>query len=119
MQIVPVDPRAIEVAFGVEIDMPAVAVVGIEGETVIGSGGLAWGGGKCWLWFTAPNGEKRHALAIWRAAERLKRKARQLGETEIWTIRDTQYETAKRLLEATGFEFYAVEDGNELYRCAL
>lgn len=119
LQIVPVDPRSVEVALDIVIDLPAVAYVGVDDGALVGSGGLAWGGGRCWVWFSVINGKPSYALKIRRWVERLKRKARQLGETEVYTIRDPQFETSARLVKLSGFTFHAMELGNEVFRCEL
>lgn len=115
MQILPVDPHKVEVALEIEIDMPAIAYVGIDEGSFIGSCGLAWGHGRCWLWFQTSNARPRHALQILRHTDVLISKARQFGETEIFTVRDTRFETSSRLLEMTGFEFRGDEEGHEIY----
>lgn len=119
LQIVPVDPRHVEVALDIVIDLPAVAFIGVDDGTFVGSGGLAWGEGRCWIWFSIVDQNPKYALKILRWAERLKLKAKQLGETEVFVIRDPQFETSSRLVRLAGFEPYAVESGNEVYRCAI
>lgn len=113
------DPYSVAVALGVEIDMPAVALVGIDGGVFAGSGGLAWGEGRCWIWFSVINGKPEYARPILRTVKMLKAKARQLGETEIYTIRDTAFKSSAKLNRLAGFGFYAIEDGQEVYRCIL
>lgn len=119
LEIVPADPRMVEVVLDTVIDMPAVAFVGIDGEKFAGSGGLAWGKGRCWLWFMTVEPKPEYARPVLNMARRLLRKAKQFGESEVYTIRDPQFETSPRLLALTGFKFHAVEDGNEVFRCAI
>src|SRR5688500_13907358 len=119
LQIVHADPRLVEVVLNTVIDMPAVAFVGVEDDIFAGSGGLAWGNGRCWLWFTTVDPKPEYARPVLRAARQLLRKAAQLGESEVFTVRDPHYETSPRLLILTGFKFHAVEDGNEVHRCEL
>lgn len=119
LRILPADPSLVEVALDLVIDMPAVAFVGQDDDELVGSGGLAWGHGRCWIWFKMLNIRPCYAVAIFRAAKRLLRKARQLGETEVFAIRDPQYETSQRLVRAVGFEFHSFEEGKEVYRCRV
>lgn len=99
--------------------MPAVAFVGLDGETFAGSGGLAWGKGRCWLWFHVEQGKPEYARPVLSQAKYLLRKARQLGATSVFTVRDKQYETSSRLLKLSGFVFHEIEDGSEVFRCDI
>lgn len=119
LQIIPVHPRAVEVALNMNIDLPAVAFIGIDDDEIVGTGGLAWGEGKCWLWLAVQKPEKKYATAIIRKCRQVLRKARQLGETEVWTIRDPEFETSERLCRFVGFEFVEVKDGQELFKCTI
>lgn len=116
----PVDPQSVAVALDVDIDMPAVAYVVVDGEVFVGSGGLAWGKGRCWLWFTVIAEPKpEYGVVTLVMGRRMKAKARQLGETAIYAVRDPQFETSARLMKLAGFVLHAVEDGNEVFRCDL
>lgn len=90
---------------GLEIDLPVICRIGIKDDEVIAVGGLAWGHGRCWLFFSVEDGKAkgivRQALA---ECETLKRKAIQFGATEIFTPRDANYPTSERLLKLAGFE---------------
>lgn len=112
-----VDPREVEVALNVQIDMPAVAFVGVDDNEIAGTGGLAWGGGRCWLWFHTVQQKREYVGPILRQAKLLMRKAAQLGETEVYTVRDTAFDTSPRLMKLCGFEFFAVESGQEVFVC--
>jgi len=109
LQIISVDPALVEVEMGVNIDLPAVAVVGVDGGEVIGSGGLAWGGGRAWIWFKMRRSRPQYAVPIVRATKRMLRKAVQLGETEVFTPRDASEAMSRKLLMTLGFEHYADE----------
>lgn len=115
MEIFSVDPGRIEIELDVEIDMPAVAYVGIDDGHFIGSCGLAWGGGRCWLWFQTSAARRNHAIRILRHIKVLISKAKQLGETEIYAIRDTRFETSGRLMALAGFVFHGDERGKSVY----
>lgn len=119
LQIIPVHPRAVEVALNMEIDLPAVAFVGIDEDEIIGTGGLAWGKGRCWLWFALAKPDRKYATAIIRKCRQVLKKARQLGETEVYTIRDPEFDTSERLCRFCGFEPAGIEDGQEIYKCAV
>ncbi len=118
IEVFPVHPDAIAVALNITIDMPAVAYVAVEDETFIGSGGLAWGKGRCWVWFTVTGEPKPHyGLLTVLQARKMRAKAKQLGESAVYAIRDPQFETSARLMKLAGFVFHAVEDENEVFRC--
>lgn len=109
-RLVRTDPAAVEVAFAVKVDMPAVAVLGIDGDRVVGSGGLAWGGQRCWLWFGMTARKASYAVPIFRETKRMLRRAVQLGETGVWTVRDEAEPMSKKLLTMLGFELHGQEE---------
>ena len=122
LTIHPADPARVEVAMNVTIDWPAVAYIGLDDGEFVGSGGLAGGGGRCWLWFRSTKPKPEYAKPVLKMAALLIRKARQIGETSVFTVRDMQFDTSPRLLKLTGFKFHAVEiDANgqeqKVYRC--
>lgn len=117
LNILPADPHRVAVALNVVIDWPAVAFIGIDDGEFVGSGGLAWGGDRCWLWFTVLDSKPEYARPVMAMAKKLFRKAAQLGETEVFTIRDQSFATSPRLLKLTGFKFFAIESDQEVYRC--
>lgn len=119
VQLVTVDPRTVEVALDVSIDMPAVAMLGIDDGKIVGTGGLAWGKGRCWIFFTTIDPKPSYGLVALKAFRRLINRARQLGETEIYAVRDPKYATSERLCRLCGFEPFAVEDGQEVLRCKV
>lgn len=119
LTIHPADPYSIAVALNVVIDWPAVAFVGIDDDQLVGCGGLAWGGDRCWLWFTTTDSKPEYARPVLQMAKKLLRKAAQLGESMVFTVRDDKFATSPRLLKLTGFRFHAVEDGLEVFACDL
>ena len=120
VQAFPVDPQQVAVALSIEIDMPAVAYAVVDDEVLVGTGGLAWGKGRCWLWFTVIAEPKPvYGIVTALMGRKLKAKARQLGETTIYAVRDPEFETSSRLMKMTGFVLHGVEDGNEVFRCDL
>lgn len=119
LNIFQVDPSSIEAALDINIDLPAVAFVGVDDGRIVGSGGLAWGEGRCWLWFKVVEGRPEYARPVLTMARRLLAKARQLGEPAVYTIRDLQFETSPRLLKLTGFVLHAIENDHHIYRCDL
>jgi hypothetical protein len=104
LEIVRADPRSIEIAFGVDVHLPAVAVIGVDDDQIVGSGGLAWGGGRCWLFFTMPLTKPGYAVPVVREAKRLLRQAVQLGENSVFTPRDDAFPRSAKLLAMLGFE---------------
>lgn len=102
---------------GMDFDMPVYCRIGKDGDRLIATGGLAWGAGRCWLFFSveegAPSNIVRPAL---RECAALLRKAAQLGETEVYTPRDAEYATSERLCKLAGFEKTdEVFDGLEIW----
>ncbi|RVH21434.1 hypothetical protein [Sinorhizobium meliloti] len=116
LEIVRVPPTVVEIAEGVKIDMPALAYIGIDDGEVVGSYGLAWGRGRCWIWLKLANGKPSYARTVIKRAKALLAKARQLGEREVFTPRDTEYPTSKKLLTVLGFRMHAIEHGIEVWR---
>lgn len=116
LQVVQVSPTTIEATDQVKIDIPAIAYVGIEDGEIVGSGGLAWGGGRCWLWLRIANSRPKYGLAVMHRAKALLAKAFQLGEREVFTPRDSDYATSEKLLTILGFRLFAVEEGVEVWR---
>jgi len=116
VEIVQVDPREILRVAGIDVDLPTFAIAGVDDDGAIGLGGLAWGGGRAWLFFHMMRNEPRYRFKVIACANRLFRQARQLGETEVYTPRDAQFETSERLLKLLGFEFFADENGIEVWR---
>lgn len=102
------DPRNVSVALAVDVDMPAVAVLGIDDGRVVGSGGLAWGNGRCWIFFKMTESKPQYAVPIIRETRRMLKRAVQLGEAYVYTPRDDEPHS-KKLLELLGFEFYGME----------
>lgn len=116
LQVVQVSPTTIEVTDKVKIDIPAIAFVGIEDGEVVGSGGLAWGGGRCWIWLRVAASRRRYGLVVMHRTKALLAKAWQLGEREVFTPRDADYPTSEKLLKVLGFRFFAMENGVEVWR---
>lgn len=116
--IVTVDGRQVMRASGISIDLPAFAKAAIEGDELLAVWGLAWSSEprRCWLFFHVENYRPGFGFVIKREAERCFRYAAQLGETEIYTPRDTQYPSSKKLMKMLKFEFFAMENGEEIWR---
>lgn len=116
VQIVQVDPREVLRMAGIAVDLPTFALAGVDDEGPIAIGGLSWGAGRCWLFFSMVRNEARYRFKVIASAKRLFRQAQQLGETEVYTPRDAEFETSERLLKLLGFEFFADENGIEIWR---
>jgi len=115
LQILPADPHRVAVALNVVIDWPAVAFVGIDDDELVGTGGIAWGADKCWLWLHVLKPRPQYAVPLVRIAKKMLRKAVQLGETEVYTVRDAQYPSSAKLLKLVGFELSEIKDGQEVH----
>ncbi|TGT65315.1 hypothetical protein EN802_32060 [bacterium M00.F.Ca.ET.159.01.1.1] len=98
-----------------EIDWPAVAFVGIDDGELVGTGGIAWGAGRCWLWLQVLKPKPWYAKPLVLAARKMLRKAVQLGEVEVYTVRDAQYASSAKLLKLVGFELSEIKDGQEVH----
>lgn len=119
LQIQQVDPASVEAAEGIRIDMPCIAYVGMVDGEIVGSGGLAWGGGRCWIWLRIAATNPSYALPILHKTKALLAKANQLGESAVFTPRDAHYPTSKKLLTVLGFVPDSIENGNEVWRMDL
>lgn len=111
-----VDGRMVTKAIGLDVDLPVVAMVAMDGETAIAAWGLAWGQRKCWLWFHIEQSSPAYRFIVIREARNMLKRAWQLGETEVLTIRDTNYSTSLKLLKLLGFEPYSIEGAQEIWR---
>jgi len=130
--LAPIPPGALE-QFDPSIDFPTVAEAGWRGDDLLGLGGLSWTKGRCWAWYkvvdrTEHEGSFVHPHHIVRAGFRMLKKARQLGEREVYAWRDDSERSSKRLLEILGFRFLGFEDVlttggqvemKEVWRCSL
>jgi hypothetical protein len=102
---------------GLEIDLPVACKVGLMDGRFIAAGGLAWGGGRCWLWFSVEDGTKGILRQTLKECQYMLRKAAQLGATEVFTPRDANYPTSERLCKLAGFEKTGeVIEGKEIWR---
>lgn len=114
-EIVTVNPREILRFAGLDVDLPVYAKAAVEGGEVLAVWGLAWGKGRCWLFFHVENYRPGFGFVIRREARKCFRHAAQLGETEVFTPRDRQHGSSIKLLRLLGFELHAVEDGLEIW----
>lgn len=102
-------------ACGLAIDLPVVAMVAMEGETAIAAWGLAWRGGRCWLWLFLEHPKPEYRWTVIREARKMLKRAVQLGNPEVCTERDFEAETSARLLNILGFKFHDIEKGKEIW----
>lgn len=102
---------------GLVVDMPAFAKAAIDGDDLLAVWGLAWSREphRCWLFFHVENYRPGFGFVIRREARKCLRHAVQLGESEVFTPRDTQFPTSEKLCRMVGFSFYAVENGQEVW----
>lgn len=104
---------------GLLVDRPIVAKVAIEDGEIIAAGGLAWGGGRCWLWFSVEHEIYHQKISVVREARKMLKRAVQLGETIVYTIRDQSLPTSERLLRVVGFEFDSFVESDEVWKWQL
>jgi hypothetical protein len=112
IDIISVPSQAAGAVANLEITMPVVCRIGVKDGRLVASGGLAWGKRpewdhtRCWLWFSMEDMElaKGQGLTALRQCASMLRKAKQLGETEVYATRDDRYDTSERLLKMAGFE---------------
>lgn len=101
---------------GLDVDLPVVCKAAVVNGEVVAIGGLAFGGGRAYIWFytgdDAASGIGRRAI---RYARYMLRVAVQLGETEVYAIRDVKFDTSERLLKLVGFEFFEHAHGEEVW----
>ena len=116
MQIVPTDPTWLQRLLGVVFDVPVIAFVGVENGEFIGSCGLAWKEGRCWLWFQTSAAKPRHAVKIVRYTATLLAKAAQMGERAVFTVQDKRFGTSGRLMKIAGFTPHGNEGGQDVFR---
>lgn len=115
-QLYRVDGRTVTRAVGLDIDLPVVAMVAMNGETAVAAWGLAWKESRCWLWFTVEQSDPAYRWIVVREARKMLKRAVQLGENEVFVVRDGSFATSARLLKILGFEPSSIEDGKEVYR---
>ena len=111
-----VDGRTVVKLIGLDVDLPVVAMVAMVGEVCIAAWGLAWKDRACWLWFAIEGSKPAYRFIVMREAKKMLKRAAQLGETEVFVVRDDAYPTSARLLKILGFEPSRIEDGKEIWR---
>jgi hypothetical protein len=116
LKVVQVPPSTVERVEGVIIGIPALAYIGVDDDKIVGSCGLAWGNGRCWIWLQFIEPKPSYAITVYRKAKMLLKKAWQMGENEVFTPRDDKYPTSKKLLTTLGFQKFTVEAGVEIWR---
>lgn len=109
-----VDGRTVTEACGLDIDLPVVAMVAMDGKIAVAAWGLAWDG-RCWLWFTMEYPKPEYRWTVIREARKMLKRAVQLGDPEVYTVRDFEAETSARLLNILGFKFHDIEKGKEIW----
>lgn len=116
--IVTVNPRDIVRASGLDVDLPVYARAAIEDEELLAIWGLAWSPEprRCWIWFHIEHSDPRFARTVIREAKKTLRHAVQLGDNEVYTPRDDQYPSSTKLLKMLGFDYFAHENGVEVWK---
>src|SRR5690606_27703882 len=75
---------------------------------LVAAGGLAWNAGRCWLWLTPIDRTRTYPVHIVRLGRRMLRMAAQLGEREVYCVRDPEPHAA-RLMRLVGLTLRGTE----------
>lgn len=110
-----VDGVTVARATGLDVNLPVVAMVAMEDEQAIAAWGLAWHDSRCWLWLFLENPKPEYRWIVMREARKMLKRAAQLGNSEVYTVRDFEVETSARLLTILGFRFHRIEKGKETW----
>lgn len=119
VEIVQVDPREILRVAGINVDLPTFALAGVDDDGAIAVGGLAWNAGRCWLFLKVVRFDPKYRFRLVSCAHRLFRHAKQLGESEVFTPRDSEHKTSEKLLKLLGFSFSYQAGEVEIWRREL
>jgi len=121
LDIVTIDGRQIVRACGLEVDLPVFAKAVVEDGVLLAVYGLAWSEEpkRCWLFFTVESYRPAAGFIVRREGRKCLRHAAQLGERYVYTPRDAQFASSLKLMKLFGFEKYAVENGQEIWRCQV
>lgn len=107
IEIVPFDRRAANVSY------PVIGYSAIEGEKLRAIWALVWVNGRCWLEFTAFDMPRYIARYVVQQARFMLRKAQQVGETEVFCLRDASKVRSAKLLSLVGFELSGMAFGTD------
>lgn len=103
----PITATDVAELYGARAGVPVIAVAAMDDlkkAKLWGVGGLAWDHGRCWLWLDFVDMKRTHAITVVREAQRMLRKAWQLGEREVWALRESGVEPlSDKLLKLLGF----------------
>jgi hypothetical protein len=112
--------------YGRDTYFPALVYVGLENGELIGSGGLAWHGGRCWIWVDKIDAGKANPFTLVRWAKRMLQVAERYGDRQVFAVRDPSEPNSAKLLRLIGFELEDAEgvtmlngDKAELWTCRL
>lgn len=114
-QLYRVDGETVTTACGLDVNLPVVAMVAMDGDRTIAAWGLAWNNGRCFLWFHIEETDPSYRWIVIREARKMLKRAVQLGETVVYTVQDEAFATSGRLLKILGFEPSSIEDGKRVY----
>lgn len=121
MRVVRLPPEIIAQFYDGDHDFPVVVYGGVEGDQVLAAGGLLWRDQKCCAWVDVFADMAPRTITLVRWAKRMLRMAGQIGETEVYIVRDETKPNSEKLLRLIGFEICDVEivPGRETYRVRL
>ncbi len=120
MQVQRLPPSIIAQYSDGEFDFPVVVYGGLDGNHVLGCGGLCWTDGRCWLFLDVLDDMTPHAFTLFRHARRVLKVAKQLGETEVFVYRD-DHPNSTKLLSMLGFVFVEMFEptAKEIWICRV
>lgn len=101
-------PETIGAIEGRDVRFPVISYLGLDGDRILGAGGLAWMHGRCFLWLGLVDMADTRAVRVVRAAKKMILIAKQLGEKTVYCWRDDHPHSAK-LLALIGMTFNGVE----------
>lgn len=116
LEVMPLSAADLALCYPEPIDFPVVAYAGMmwpvgksrRKPRLVAVGGLAWRFGRCDIWLHVFQPKLVPTLALVRQARRMLLLAKQMGEAEVYCIRDDEPNSAK-LLKLVGMEFWKSE----------
>lgn len=117
--MVPLSAAELNAIYVEPVNYPVIGWAGVRDKEVVAIGGLAWRFGRCELWFDVIEPGKVPTISVVRWARRMVEQARQLGEKDVFCLRDDHPRSAK-LLSAVGMHMIRVgtadmDGGRELW----
>jgi hypothetical protein len=121
VRVLRLPPEIIGQFYDGEVSFPVIVYGGVDGDKVVAAGGLMWRDGRCCGWVDVFTDVSSRKITLVRWCKRMLRMAGQIGETEVYIVRDEQQPNSEKLLRLLGFEFVELQavTGKEIYRVRL